>query len=160
MTCRWCLRRIAEPAALFFNDMANKNPKQSKQFRDNMGRFARNTTETQREIARKGAEASNQVQAENKTLIGTIAQVIDVELNPDKVKQRVINLGYPPEMAEKVTPRLMIAIGFLNRCIGKADPNSIKLLAEFLGEYVETIRHELPQDEEDTVYRRKKDEVG
>ena len=27
MTCRWCLRRIAEPAALFFNDMAQDNNK-------------------------------------------------------------------------------------------------------------------------------------
>lgn len=109
---------------------------------------------------KKGGIASGEARREKSTLIGTIAQVIDVELNPDKVRQRVINLGYPPEMAEKVTPRLMIAIGFLNRCIGKADPNSIKLLAEFLGEYVETIRHELPQEEEDTIYRRKKDEVG
>ena len=113
-----------------------------------------------RELGRKGGIASGEARREKSTLIGTIAQVIDVELNPDKVRQRVINLGYPPEMAEKVTPRLMIAIGFLNRCIGKADPNSIKLLAEFLGEYVETIRHELPQEEEDTIYRRKKDEVG
>ena len=133
----------------------------AKDFNPNIGKATQfRTGEEQAEIARQGGIASGEARREKSTLIGTIAQVIDVELNPDKVRQRVINLGYPPEMAEKVTPRLMIAIGFLNRCIGKADPNSIKLLAEFLGEYVETIRHELPQEEEDTIYRRKKDEVG
>ena len=122
--------------------------------------FDQRTESKQREIRQKGGVASGAARREKSTLIGTIAQVIDVELNPDKVRQKIINLGYPPEMAENVTPKLMIAIGFLNRCIGKADPKSIQLLAEFLGEYVETIRHELPQDEDDTVYRRKKDEVG
>ena len=55
-----------------------------------------------RELGRKGGIASGEARREKSTLIGTIAQVIDVELNPDKVRQRVINLGYPPEMAEKV----------------------------------------------------------
>ena len=136
---------------LKFTSMANEK---------NLIPFDQRSESEARELGRKGGIASGEARREKSTLIGTIAQVIDVELNPDKVRQRVINLGYPPEMAEKVTPRLMIAIGFLNRCIGKADPNSIKLLAEFLGEYVETIRHELPQEEEDTIYRRKKDEVG
>lgn len=121
--------------------MANKT-NHSKQFRDNKGRFARNTTETQRKIARKGAEASNQVQAEKRTLAQTLESVIDVELSPDKVEQRIINLGYSPEMAKNVTPRLMVALGFLNRCMFKSDPNAIKLLVELLGEFVETVRHE------------------
>lgn len=136
--------------------MANKNPKQSKQFRENKGRFARNTTETQREIARKGAAKSNQVQAEKRTMKETIASLLDVQLEPDKVRQRIINLGYPPEIAENVTPRLMIALGFINRCMGKGDPNAIKLMLEVIGEYVETIRHELPTDKGELVLMPKK----
>jgi len=137
--------------------MANKSPKQSKQFRDNKGRFARNATETQREIARKGAAKSNQVQAEKRTMKETLVSLLDVQLEPDKVRQRIINLGYPAEIAENVTPRLMIALGFINRCMGKADPNAIKLMLEVIGEYVETIRHELPQEKGDLLLAPKKD---
>lgn len=136
--------------------MANKNPNQSKQFRDNKGRFARNATETQREIARKGAAKSNQVQAEKRTMKETLTDLLDVQLEPDKVRQRIINLGYPAEIAENVTPRLMIALGFINRCMGKADPNAIKLMLEVIGEYVETIRHELPTDKGELVLVPKK----
>lgn len=136
--------------------MANKNPKQSRQFRDNKGRFARNATETQREIARKGAAKSNQVQAEKRTMKETLTDLLDVQLEPDKVRQRIINLGYPAEIAENVTPRLMIALGFINRCMGKADPNAIKLMLEVIGEYVETIRHELPTDKGELVLVPKK----
>lgn len=136
--------------------MANKNPKQSKQFRDNKGRFARNATETQREIARKGAAKSNQVQAEKRTMKETLTDLLDVQMEPDKVRQRIINLGYPAEIAENVTPRLMIALGFINRCMGKADPNAIKLMLEVIGEYVETIRHELPTDKGELVLVPKK----
>lgn len=121
--------------------MANKT-NHSKQFRDNKGRFARTTTEEQRKIAKKGGEVSQQVQAEKRTLAQTIESVIDVELSAEKVEQRIINLGYSPEMAKKVTPRLLVALGFLNRCMFKSDPNSIKLLVELLGEFVETVRHE------------------
>ena len=136
--------------------MANKNPKQSKQFRDSQGRFARNTKETQREIARKGAAASNQVQAEKRTMKETLLSLLDVQLEPDKVRQRIINLGYPEEIAESVTPRLMIALGFINRCMGKGDPNAIKLMLEVVGEYVETIRHELPKDKGELLLAPKK----
>lgn len=136
--------------------MANKNPKQSKQFRDNKGRFARNATETQREIARKGAAKSNQVQAEKRTMKETLTDLLDVQLEPDKVRQRIINLGYPAEIAENVTPRLMIALGFINRCMSKADPNAIKLMLEVIGEHVETIRHELLTDKGELVLMPKK----
>lgn len=82
--------------------------------------------------------------------------LLDVKLEPDKVRQRIINLGYPPEIAENVTPRLMIALGFINRCMGKGDPNAIKLMLEVIGEYVETIRHELPTDKGELVLAPKK----
>lgn len=126
--------------------MANKT-NQSKQFRDNKGRFSRTSTEEARKAGKKGGEISQQVQAEKKTLRGVFSSLMDVELSADKVQQRIVNLGYAPTIAEKVTPRLMVALGFLNRCMFKSDPNSIKLLAELLGEYVETIKHEgLPSD--------------
>ena len=135
--------------------MANKT-NQSKQFRDNKGRFARTTTEEQRKIAKKGGETSQQVQAEKRTMKETLTDLLDVQLEPDKVRQRIINLGYPAEIAENVTPRLMIALGFINRCMGKADPNAIKLMLEVIGEYVETIRHELPTDKGELVLVPKK----
>lgn len=139
--------------------MANKSPKQSKQFRDNKGRFARVSKETARKAGQKGAAASNQVQAEKRTMKETLSALIDVELDADKVRQRVINLGYPAELAERVTPRLLIAIGFINRCMGKGDPNAIKLLLEVLGEYVETIKHEgLLQQNGDLVLAPKKND--
>ena len=131
--------------------MANKNPKQSKQFRDNKGRFARVSTDKVRKAGQKGGIASQQVQAEKRTMKETLTDLLDVQLEPDKVRQRVINLGYPPEIAENVTPRLMIALGFINRCMGKGDPNAIKLMLEVIGEYVETIRHELPVDQQGQV---------
>ena len=131
--------------------MANKNPKQSKQFRDNKGRFARISTEKVRKAAKKGGEKSQQVQAEKRTMKETLTSLLDVKLEPDKVKQRIVNLGYPEEIAENVTPRLMIALGFINRCMGKGDPNAIKLMLEVIGEYVETIRHELPVDQQGQV---------
>jgi len=127
--------------------MANKT-NHSEEFRDNKGRFARTSTEEARKAGRKGGEISQQVQAEKRTMKETLNSLLDVELDPDKVRQRIINLGYPAEVAGRVTPRLMIAVGFLNRCMGKADPNAIKLMLEVVGEYVETIRHELPEDGE------------
>lgn len=137
--------------------MANKNPKQSKQFRDSQGRFARVSKEKAREAGKKGGEISQQVQAEKRTMRETLSALLDVKLEPDKVRQRIINLGYPPEIAENVTPRLMIALGFINRCMGKADPNAIKLMLEVIGEYVETIRHELPTDKGELLLAPKKD---
>ena len=136
--------------------MANKSPKQSKQFRDNKGRFARVSTEKVRKAAQKGGIASRQVQAEKRTMKETLTDLLDVQLEPDKVRQRIINLGYPAEIAENVTPRLMIALGFINRCMGKGDPNAIKLMLEVVGEYVETIRHELPTDKGELVLVPKK----
>ena len=136
--------------------MANSNPKQTKAFRDSQGRFARVSKETARKAGQKGAAASNKVQAEKRTMKEVLTSLLDVQLEPDKVRQRIINLGYPPEIAENVTPRLMIALGFINRCIGKADPNAIKLMLEVIGEYVETIRHELPTDKGELVLAPKK----
>ena len=135
--------------------MANKT-NHSKQFRDNKGRFARTSTEEARNAGKKGGEISQQVQAEKRTLAQTIDSVIDVELSSDVIEQRIINLGYDISIAKKVTPRLMVALGFLNRCMFKSDPNSIKLLVELLGEYVETIRHELPTDKGELVLVPKK----
>jgi len=137
--------------------MANKNPKQSKQFRDSQGRFARVSKEKAREAGKKGGEISQKVQAEKRTMRETLSALLDVKLEPDKVRQRIINLGYPAEIAENVTPRLMIALGFINRCMGKADPNAIKLMLEVIGEYVETIRHELPTDKGELLLAPKKD---
>lgn len=136
--------------------MANKSPRQTKQFSDNKGRFARVSKETVRKAAQKGAAASNRVQAEKRTMKETITSLLDVQLEPDKVRQRIINLGYPPDIAENVTPRLMIALGFINRCMGKGDPNAIKLMLEVVGEYVETIRHEIPTDNGELVLAPKK----
>lgn len=136
--------------------MANKSPRETKQFRDNKGRFARISTETVRKAAQKGAAASNRVQAEKRTMKETITSLLDVQLEPDKVRQRIINLGYPPDIAENVTPRLMIALGFINRCMGKGDPNAIKLMLEVVGEYAETIRHEIPTDNGELVLAPKK----
>lgn len=136
--------------------MANKNPKQSKQFRDSQGRFARVSKEKAREAGKKGGEISQQVQAEKRTMRETLSALLDVKLEPDKVRQRIINLGYPAEIAENVTPRLMIALGFINRCMGKGDPNAIKLMLEVVGEYVETIRHEIPTDNGELVLAPKK----
>jgi hypothetical protein len=136
--------------------MANSNPKQTKQFRDSQGRFARVSKEAARKAGRKGAAVSNQVQAEKRTMKEVLTSLLDVKLEPDKVRQRIINLGYPPEIAENVTPRLMIALGFINRCMGKGDPNAIKLMLEVIGEYVETIRHELPTDKGELVLAPKK----
>ena len=136
--------------------MANSNPKQTKAFRDSQGRFARVSKETARKAGQKGAAASNKVQAEKRTMKDVLTSLLDVKLEPDKVRQRIINLGYPPEIAENVTPRLMIALGFINRCMGKADPNAIKLMLEVIGEYVETIRHELPTDKGELVLAPKK----
>ena len=136
--------------------MANSNPKQTKQFRDSQGRFARVSKEAARKAGRKGAAVSNQVQAEKRTMKEVLTSLLDVKLEPDKVRQRIINLGYPPEIAENVTPRLMIALGFINRCMGKGDPNAIKLMLEVIGEYVETIRHELPTDKGELVFAPKK----
>ena len=136
--------------------MANSNPKQTKAFRDSQGRFARVSKETARKAGQKGAAASNKVQAEKRTMKEVLTRLLDVQLEPEKVRQRIINLGYPPEIAENVTPRLMIALGFINRCMGKADPNAIKLMLEVIGEYVETIRHELPTDKGELVLAPKK----
>lgn len=136
--------------------MANSNPKQTKAFRDSQGRFARVSKETARKAGQKGAAASNKVQAEKRTMKEVLTSLLDVKLEPDKVRQRIINLGYPTEIAENVTPRLMIALGFINRCMGKADPNAIKLMLEVIGEYVETIRHELPTDKGELVLAPKK----
>ena len=136
--------------------MANSNPKQTKAFRDSQGRFARVSKETARKAGQKGAAASNKVQAEKRTMKEVLTSLLDVQLEPDKVRQRIINLGYPPEIAENVTPRLMIALGFINRCMGKADPNAIKLMLEVIGEYVETIRHDLPTDKGELVLAPKK----
>lgn len=136
--------------------MANSNPKQTKAFRDSQGRFARVSKETARKAGQKGAAASNKVQAEKRTMKEVLTSLLDVKLEPEKVRQRIINLGYPPEIAENVTPRLMIALGFINRCMGKADPNAIKLMLEVIGEYVETIRHELPTDKGELVLAPKK----
>ena len=136
--------------------MANSNPKQTKAFRDSQGRFARVSKETARKAGQKGAAASNKVKAEKRTMKEVLTSLLDVKLEPDKVRQRIINLGYPPEIAENVTPRLMIALGFINRCMGKADPNAIKLMLEVIGEYVETIRHELPTDKGELVLAPKK----
>ena len=96
------------------------------------------------------------MQAEKRTMKETLTELLDVKLEPDKVRQRIINLGYPAEVAENVTPRLMIALGFINRCMGKGDPNAIKLMLEVIGEYVETIRHELPKDKGDLLLAPKK----
>ena len=136
--------------------MANSNPKQTKAFRDSQGRFARVSKETARKAGQKGAAASNKVQAEKRTMKEVLTSLLDVKLEPEKVRQRIINLGYPPEIAENVTPRMMIALGFINRCMGKADPNAIKLMLEVIGEYVETIRHELPTDKGELVLAPKK----
>lgn len=136
--------------------MANSNPKQTKAFRDSQGRFARVSKETARKAGQKGAAASNKVQAEKRTMKEVLTSLLDVKLEPEKVRQRIINLGYPPEIAENVTPRLMIALGFINRCMGKADPNAIKLMLEVIGEYVETIRHELPTYKGELVLAPKK----
>ena len=136
--------------------MANSNPKQTKAFRDSQGRFARVSKETARKAGQKGAAASNKVQAEKRTMKEVLTSLLDVKLEPDKVRQRIINLGYPQEIAENVTPRMMIALGFINRCMGKADPNAIKLMLEVIGEYVETIRHELPTDKGELVLAPKK----
>lgn len=136
--------------------MANSNPKQTKAFRDSQGRFARVSKETARKAGQKGAAASNKVQAEKRTMKEVLTSLLDVKLEPEKVRQRIINLGYPPEIAENVTPRLMIALGFINRCMGKADPNAIKLMLEVIGEYVDTIRHELPTDKGELVLAPKK----
>lgn len=137
--------------------MANKSPKQSKQFRDSQGRFARVDRELARKAGQKGAASYHQREAEKRTMKETLVSLLDVQLEPDKVRQRIINLGYPAEIAENVTPRLMIALGFINRCMGKADPNAIKLMLEVIGEYVETIRHELPQEKGDLLLAPKKD---
>lgn len=137
--------------------MANKSPKQSKQFRESQGRFARVDRELARKAGQKGAASYHQREAEKRTMKETLVSLLDVQLEPDKVRQRIINLGYPAEIAENVTPRLMIALGFINRCMGKADPNAIKLMLEVIGEYVETIRHELPQEKGDLLLAPKKD---
>ena len=79
--------------------MANSNPKQTKAFRDSQGRFARVSKETARKAGQKGAAASNKVQAEKRTMKEVLTSLLDVKLEPDKVRQRIINLGYPPEIA-------------------------------------------------------------
>ena len=136
--------------------MANSSPKQTKAFRDSQGRFARVDRELARKAGQKGAASYHKREAEKRTMKETLVSLLDVQLEPDKVRQRIINLGYPPQIAENVTPRLMIALGFINRCMGKGDPNAIKLMLEVIGEYVETIRHELPTDKGELVLAPKK----
>ena len=89
--------------------MSNSNPKQTKAFRDSQGRFARVDRELARKAGQKGAASFHQREAEKRTMKETLVSLLDVQLEPDKVRQRIINLGYPPQIAENVTPRLMIA---------------------------------------------------
>ena len=63
------------------------------------GYFARTTKETQREIARKGARASNKKQAEKKNLIELFEIAQQARVHDEKIAQRLRSAGLPETFA-------------------------------------------------------------
>lgn len=63
------------------------------------GYFAKTTKETQREIARKGAEVSNRKQAERKNLIELFEICQQARITDEKIAQRLRNAGLPETYA-------------------------------------------------------------
>lgn len=63
------------------------------------GYFARTTKETQREIARKGAKASNKKQAEKKNLIELFEIAQQARVHDEKIAQRLRSAGLPETFA-------------------------------------------------------------
>ena len=92
----------------------------------NAGAFKRNTRETQRKIARMGAEASNRKQAEKKSM----KQLVDILLNApvmdDDLKAKLEAHGLPATIGGKT----------LFNAINKAGANSnmLRVILELAGE--------------------------
>lgn len=63
------------------------------------GYFARTTKEAQREIARKGAMASNKKQAERKNLIELFEIAQQARVHDEKIAQRLRSAGLPETFA-------------------------------------------------------------
>lgn len=104
--------------------MATK--KQLENLEKGMGYFKKTTKEAQREIARKGAEASNRKQAEKKSM----KQLVDILLNApvldDDLKAKLEAHGLPATIGGKT----------LFNAINKAGANSnmLRVILELAGE--------------------------
>lgn len=151
MTCRWCLRRIAEPAALFFNDMAKKN------FDPNIGKDTQfQTGEEQAKIARKGGIASGEAKREKKEFRELLAMVDAMPMKSKAFTEGLRQLGIPEDVIENLDQKMAKVFALQRRCLS-GDPQAIKLWLEQIGEHVDTIRHEgLPNQNGDLVLAPKK----
>lgn len=153
MTCRWCLRRIAEPAALFFNDMAKKN------FDPNIGKGTQfQAGEEQAKIAQKGGIASGEAKREKKEFRELLAMVDAMPMKNKAFAEGLRQLGIPEEVIERLDQKLAKVFALQRRCLS-GDPQAIKLWLEQIGEHVDTIKHEgLPQQNGDLVLAPKKND--
>jgi hypothetical protein len=151
LTCRWCLRRIiAEPAALFFNDMANE---------ENLKPF---TSDQSHEEAvkngRKGGIKSGESKREKKEFRELLAMVDAMPMKNKAFAEGLRQLGIPEEVIERLDQKLAKVFALQRRCLS-GDPQAIKLWLEQIGEHVDTIKHEgLPQQNGDLVLAPKKND--
>lgn len=139
----------------------------SPEFEANKGRFGSNATDVQRKIASMGGLAK----AEKDRRIKDWQELMKQELQENAlmlldagmlegVKAVFEKFNLP---IEKGTNLMGVLMGQMKKA-QSGDSTAAKFLFEVAGIFTETknlnITGNLPQDEDDTVYRRKKDEVG
>lgn len=153
MTCRWCLRRIAEPAALFFNDMAKKN------FDPNIGKDTQfKSGEEAAENGKKGGVKSGESKREKKEFRELLAMVDAMPMKSRAFTEGLRQLGIPEDVIENLDQKMAKVFALQRRCLS-GDPQAIKLWLEQIGEHVDTIKHEgLPQQNGDLVLAPKKND--
>ena len=117
--------------------MANKNPVQTKQFRDSQGRFARVDKETIRKAQRKGTETKRRRAQEQKTIAEICRAIDEMPMKSKFFAEGLRNLGIDEETIKQLDQKAA-GLWALKRKVLTGDAKAIELWLKLTGEYEET----------------------
>ena len=100
----------------------------SKGKKENLIPLNKRTKEAQREIARKGAEASNKKQAEKRLLKDTIEMMLKLQPTPQMVSECAEKFGFNPKDLQDI-----ITGGLINKAMS-GDSRAFEVLRDTVGQ--------------------------
>lgn len=115
--------------------MANRT-NQSKQFRDNKGRFARCSSEEQRKTASEGGKKRWENERRQRAFADICRAIDDMPMKSPSFADGLRSLGIPEDTIETLDQKVAAAFALKRRML-QGDPKAIELWLKLTGEYVE-----------------------
>lgn len=115
--------------------MANRT-NQSKQFRDNKGRFRRLTSDEARKLGSEGGKKSVKARKERRTFADICRSIDDMPMKSPSFADGLRSLGIPEDTIETLDQKVAAAFALKRRML-QGDPKAIELWLKLTGEYVE-----------------------